>query len=186
MTRGERLREPESSQLGLWERRSRAAILVRKCCLSRERCMVWESFETTVPVRQRDVGAPSIYRSPPCLRVIFLKTSKAPPTKMFYCDFYLEARQDRLAQPTYGRGPGHTLFSCLCRLLRMGEEGPGFTGRPPDQAQPSFSSATLVFSVDCDLGDLRDMSDDGEQPSKGASPEPAKSPSPRSVSPGPD
>ena len=40
---------------------------------------------------------------------------------------------------------------------------------------------SLVFSVDCDLGDLRDMSDDGE-PSKGASPEPTKSPSLRSVS----
>lgn len=73
---------------------------------------------------------------PPCH---ILKDLQSTPTKMFYCDFCLEARQDRLAQPTYGRGPGHTLFSCLCRLLRMGEEWPGFTGRPPDP-KPSYLS----------------------------------------------
>lgn len=64
----------------------------------------------------------------------------------------------------------------------------GFTGRPPGpQTQPPFPSAMFVlgfFSLDCDLGDLRDMSDDGER-SKGASPEPIKSPSLRSVSPSP-
>ncbi|KAK7819050.1 hypothetical protein U0070_002362 [Myodes glareolus] len=45
---------------------------------------------------------------------------------------------------------------------------------------PSFVES-LFEEFDCDLGDLRDMSDDGEQPSKGASPEPTKSPSPRSA-----
>ncbi|XP_041497339.1 actin filament-associated protein 1-like 1 isoform X1 [Microtus oregoni] len=45
---------------------------------------------------------------------------------------------------------------------------------------PSFVES-LFEEFDCDLGDLRDMSDDGEQPSKGASPEPTKSPSLRST-----
>ncbi|ERE85208.1 actin filament-associated protein 1-like 1 [Cricetulus griseus] len=45
---------------------------------------------------------------------------------------------------------------------------------------PSFVES-LFEEFDCDLGELRDMSDDGEQPSKGASPEPTKSPSLRST-----
>ncbi|XP_076411454.1 actin filament-associated protein 1-like 1 isoform X4 [Peromyscus maniculatus bairdii] len=45
---------------------------------------------------------------------------------------------------------------------------------------PSFVES-LFEEFDCDLGDLRDMSDDGEQPSKGASPEPTKSPCLRST-----
>ncbi|XP_021070181.1 actin filament-associated protein 1-like 1 isoform X1 [Mus pahari] len=44
---------------------------------------------------------------------------------------------------------------------------------------PSFVES-LFEEFDCDLGDLRDMSDDGE-PSKGASPEPTKSSSLRSA-----
>lgn len=44
---------------------------------------------------------------------------------------------------------------------------------------PSFVES-LFEEFDCDLGDLRDMSDDGER-SKGASPEPIKSPSLRST-----
>ncbi|XP_035315847.1 actin filament-associated protein 1-like 1 isoform X1 [Cricetulus griseus] len=45
---------------------------------------------------------------------------------------------------------------------------------------PSFVES-LFEEFDCDLGELRDMSDDGEQPSKGASPEPTKSPSLRNL-----
>lgn len=95
-------------------------------------------------------------------------------------------KTDQCAQPT-GAVRG-TLFNYLCGLLMMEEVGPAWLPRPASgpQTQPSFSSATLVFSADCDLGDLRDMSDDGEQPSKGASPEPTKSPCLRSVSPSPE
>uniref|UniRef100_A0A8C6QPE2 Actin filament-associated protein 1-like 1 n=1 Tax=Nannospalax galili TaxID=1026970 RepID=A0A8C6QPE2_NANGA len=46
---------------------------------------------------------------------------------------------------------------------------------------PSFVES-LFEEFDCDLGDLRDMPEDDGEPSKGASPEPAKSPSLKSVS----
>lgn len=80
----------------------------------------------------------------------------------------------------------------LCQLLPQVLDDGGsrawFNGQASWTPKPSHLSPlpclSLVFSVDCDLGDLRDMSDDGE-PSKGASPEPTKSPSLRSVSPTP-
>uniref|UniRef100_A0A8C6QPS2 Actin filament-associated protein 1-like 1 n=1 Tax=Nannospalax galili TaxID=1026970 RepID=A0A8C6QPS2_NANGA len=45
---------------------------------------------------------------------------------------------------------------------------------------PSFVES-LFEEFDCDLGDLRDMPEDDGEPSKGASPEPAKSPSLKSA-----
>lgn len=121
----------------------------------------------------------------PCLCVIPSKTSKAPH-KDSVISAWKPGKTDQCAQPT-GAVRG-TLFNYLCGLLMMEEVGPAWLPRPASgpQTQPSFSSATLVFSADCDLGDLRDMSDDGEQPSKGASPEPTKSPCLRSVSPSPE
>lgn len=58
------------------------------------------------------------------------------------------------------------------------------TWTPNPATFPLCHVCPWFFSLDCDLGDLRDMSDDGER-SKEASPEPIKSPSLRSVSPSP-
>ena len=81
-------------------------------------------------------------------------------------------------RPTSRRCPGH------CQLSdEVPDHGgsPAWIHRQASRIPNPLPCLSLVFSVDCDLGDLRDMSDDGE-PSKGASPEPTKSPSLRSVS----